>query len=104
MRDFVHVSDVARANVLALERVVEAGPDSFAAYNIGSGHPVSIAGVAEAVAATVGGVPPVTTGEFRPGDVRHIVASSQRAADDLGFVAQVGPEAGLADFATAPLR
>jgi dTDP-L-rhamnose 4-epimerase len=46
----------------------------------------------------------VTTGEFRPGDVRHIVASPRRAAQELGFTAVVEPETGLAQFATAPLR
>ena len=38
MRDFVHVADVARANVLALDAVVGRAPESFAAYNVCSGH------------------------------------------------------------------
>nr|MDQ6946310.1 NAD-dependent dehydratase [Actinomycetota bacterium] len=40
----------------------------------------------------------------RWGDVRHIVASSARAAEVLGFEAQVGFEEGLAEFARAPQR
>ena len=47
---------------------------------------------------------PRVTGEFRIGDVRHVVASPQRARDELGFTAQVRPEDGLARFATEPLR
>ncbi len=105
MRDFVHVSDVAAANVLAIERVTAQPADSFRAYNVCSGQPISIADVARRVAAGAGAdVAPVVTGEFRAGDVRHIVASPERARVELGFRAQVGPEAGLAEFATAPLR
>ena len=47
---------------------------------------------------------PEVTGQFRSGDVRHIVASPERAASELGFRARVMPEEGLAAFATAPLR
>jgi dTDP-L-rhamnose 4-epimerase len=47
---------------------------------------------------------PEVTGGFRAGDVRHVVASPQRAAEELGFVASVSPDEGLPDFATAPLR
>jgi len=105
MRDFVHVDDVARANVLALESVVaETGPH-FAAYNVCSGRPVSILDVATAVAEGTGrDVAPRVTGGFRPGDVRHVVASPDLAARELGFTAAVHPTDGLCAFATAPLR
>jgi dTDP-L-rhamnose 4-epimerase len=46
----------------------------------------------------------VVTGEYRLGDVRHIVASPEGAARDLGFRAQMPFAAGIAEFATAPLR
>ncbi len=102
MRDFVHVADVARANVLALHAVVGAAPGTATAYNVCSGRPVSIRDVARAVA--VGGLEPTVTGEFRLGDVRHIVASPERARVELAFSAAVGPDEGLARFATDPLR
>jgi dTDP-L-rhamnose 4-epimerase len=51
-----------------------------------------------------GGIEPVVTGEYRLGDVRHIVASPEGAARDLGFRAQTPFAAGMAEFATAPLR
>ncbi len=111
MRDFVHVDDVAVANALAVEQVVHRPADSFAAYNVCSGRPVSIADVARGVAygrsVADGGtavLEPVTTGEFRLGDVRHVVASPWHATSELGFTATVDPVAGLAAFATAPLR
>ena len=44
------------------------------------------------------------TGDYRAGDVRHVVASPELAASDLGFAAAVTPDQGIAEFATAPLR
>jgi dTDP-L-rhamnose 4-epimerase len=46
----------------------------------------------------------VITGQYRSGDVRHIVADPAHAAATLGFRARVDPDQGLRDFAFAPLR
>ncbi|GAY14614.1 NAD(P)-dependent oxidoreductase [Mycobacterium sp. shizuoka-1] len=100
MRDFVHVEDVAAANVAAMRW--EAG--GFLAANVCSGRPVSIMAVAARICAARGGPAPVVTGQYRSGDVRHIVADPALAADTLGFRAAIDPEEGLADFAFAPLR
>lgn len=103
MRDFVHVDDVARANLAALAAVGEAS--GLAAYNVASGTPVSIIDVARLVARGTGrDVEPVVTGAFRAGDVRHVVASPAKAQQELGFRASVTPDEGLPAFATAPLR
>jgi dTDP-L-rhamnose 4-epimerase len=105
-RDFVHVADVARANVLALEALstVDAAEAGLRPYNIASGRPHTVGEMAEALTAAFGGPPPVVTAEFRLGDVRHITASPDRARRDLGFVAAVGFEEGMKEFASAPLR
>ena len=104
-RDFVHVDDVARANVLAMEQVVAEPASRFAAYNVCSGRPVTILEVARQVGAgSASPLEPEVTGGFRPGDVRHVVASPELAARELGFTAAVAPDTGLAAFATAPLR
>jgi dTDP-L-rhamnose 4-epimerase len=103
MRDFVHVDDVARANVLALESVVAGRDGRFEAYNVCSGEPVSILDVARLVGAG-SGIEPEVTGGYRLGDVRHVVASPERARVELGFTAAVRPVEGLPAFATAPLR
>jgi len=126
-RDFVHVRDVARANLLALEAadraVTGAGPGADGArgtgtglsggaqaggarcFNVASGEPRTVGEMARALAAAFGGgLDPVVTGEYRLGDVRHIVASPALAAADLGFRAQIGFTAGMAEFARAPLR
>lgn len=105
MRDFVHVADVARANLLACDAVLGREPGSFTAYNVCSGAPVSILDVARLVTASdPRGIAPVVTGEYRLGDVRHVVASPDNAAADLGFRAEIQPAVGLRDFAAAPLR
>jgi dTDP-L-rhamnose 4-epimerase len=103
MRDFVHVVDVARANLLALESVSGSSPGRYDAYNVCSGEPVSILDVARLVGSGTG-IQPEVTGGYRLGDVRHVVASPERARAELGFTAAVRPGDGLPAFATAPLR
>ncbi|MEV0247316.1 NAD-dependent epimerase/dehydratase family protein [Nocardia sp. NPDC050712] len=100
MRDFVHVSDIAAANVAALE----SSRPGFLALNIASGQPISIAEVARIISAAHGGPAPLVTGDYRAGDVRHIVASPENARRLLDFHAAVTPAAGLTEFAMAPLR
>jgi dTDP-L-rhamnose 4-epimerase len=100
MRDFVHVDDVAAANVAAM--TVQ---DGFSAVNVCSGRPISILQVATALSdARDGSIAPQITGQYRSGDVRHIVADPARAAEVLGFRAAVDPREGLREFAFAPLR
>ena len=99
LRDFVHVGDVAAANVAALD----AGP-GFRAYNVASGRPTTVGAMAGALADAFGGPAPQVTGRFRLGDVRHVVAAPDRAAAELGFRAAVAPATGLREFASAPLR
>jgi dTDP-L-rhamnose 4-epimerase len=100
-RDFVHVRDVARANLLALTAPVEG------AFNVASGTPRTVLELARALADACHGPPaaaPQVTGEWRAGDVRHVVASPERAARELGFTAREDFAAGMAELATAPLR
>ncbi len=104
VRDFVHVHDVARANVLAIDAVAGRTAESWATYNVCSGTPVSILRVAELLADAAGGPRPEVTGDYRSGDVRHVVASPALAAAELGFTAQVSPDEGIPEFAEAPLR
>lgn len=100
MRDFVHVDDVAAANVAA----VEAEARGFDAFNVCSGRPISIREVAALLCEARGADAPAVTGQYRSGDVRHIVASPARAAELLGFEAAIAPREGLGEFAFAPLR
>ncbi|CAN5703528.1 NAD-dependent epimerase/dehydratase family protein [soil metagenome] len=99
-RDFVHVADVAAANVAALT-----APEPFVgALNVASGVVHTVGDLARTLAAAMDGPPPVTTGAYRLGDVRHVTASPERADHELGFRATVGFDDGMAEFATTPLR
>ncbi|MFI8201508.1 NAD-dependent epimerase/dehydratase family protein [Streptomyces sp. NPDC085937] len=99
-RDFVHVRDVASANVAALEADPPAG--ALTAYNTGSGTPHTVGEMAHALAEAHGGPSPVVTGEYRLGDVRHITADSARLRADLGWKPEITFEEGMREFATAP--
>ncbi|WP_149823997.1 NAD-dependent epimerase/dehydratase family protein [Streptomyces tailanensis] len=103
-RDFVHVRDVAGANLTALDDVDGLTEGRLRAYNVGSGEPHTVGEMAAALAASYGDQVPVVTGEFRLGDVRHITASSRRLRDELGWKPQVAFVEGMAEFAAAPLR
>ncbi|MFR9751456.1 NAD-dependent epimerase/dehydratase family protein [Nocardia sp. 004] len=99
-RDFVHVSDIAAANLAAVEQPLP----GFVPLNVCSGQPITIGEVATVLADACHGPAPLITGDYRPGDVRHIVASPDAARRLLGFSAEIDPREGLADFAFAPLR
>ncbi len=101
-RDFVHVRDVATANVTALE--ASSADGALTAYNTGSGEPHTVGEMARALAAAYGGPEPVVTGEYRLGDVRHITADSSRLRAELGWKAKVGFGEGMREFAGAELR
>lgn len=103
-RDFVHVRDVAAANALALSGAREIPEGALRAFNVGSGEPRTVGELAAELARACGGPAPVTTGEYRLGDVRHITASSLRLRDELGWKPEVRFAEGVAEFATAPLR
>jgi dTDP-L-rhamnose 4-epimerase len=100
MRDFIHVRDVARANVLALTSGVSG------AFNISTGEPHSVGDLATALveAAPGNSKDPVTSGRYRLGDVRHVFASPDRARRELGFTAEISFEDGMRAFAHEPLR
>jgi len=95
-RDFVHVSDVARACRLALESDGASGR----AINVGSGVSVSIVEVAHAMAKAldVDDLPPEITGQFRVGDIRHCFADITLARELLGYAPRVTLEQGLVEL------
>ncbi|MGH8986366.1 MAG: NAD-dependent epimerase/dehydratase family protein [Acidimicrobiia bacterium] len=95
-RDFVHVRDVARANVLALT----AREPVPGALNVASGRPRSVLDMADALASAFGDAPPpVVTGGYRVGDVRHVVGDPTAARDRVGFVAEVDFADGMRELA-----
>ncbi len=101
-RDFVHVSDVARANVQALFTSLR----TPAICNVGSGHPCTVLEMAAALTTAFGecAPEPVVVGGYRLGDVRHVFASVRQARELLGFSAAIPPDLGFTRFADDALR
>jgi dTDP-L-rhamnose 4-epimerase len=100
-RDFVHVRDVAQANVLALF-----ADDAAGTFNVASGSPRTVGELAETLAHAFGPVNPRprVTGRYRLGDVRHVFASTERIDRALGFRATIPFAVGVAELARTPLR
>ena len=96
-RDFVHVSDVARAFVLALYRPEAVG----GVFNIGSGERRTVEEVATLQAASMGrpDLTPEITHRTRAGDIRHNVPDLTRARTRLGYAATTDFGEGLAELA-----
>jgi dTDP-L-rhamnose 4-epimerase len=90
-RDFVHVSDVCQACLLAMTSEAANGQ----VFNVGSGQPLSLLEVAQTVAAQFGGASPVITGQYRLGDIRHCYADLSRSRQLLGYSPQVPFEVGI---------
>jgi nucleoside-diphosphate-sugar epimerase len=92
--DFVHVSDVARANLLAMEATA-----TDAAYNVGTGTRTTIRELVDELLAITGSdlEPEYLAGEHM--FVTHRVGSTEAAERDLGFRAEIGWREGLRMFA-----
>jgi dTDP-L-rhamnose 4-epimerase len=94
-RDFTHVHDIARANVLALtsDRV------NGQALNVGTGRPTTVLGLAEALVRLLDrDVEPRVMHQFRAGDTRHCIADTTRMRELTGFVSAVTLDEGLTDL------
>jgi dTDP-L-rhamnose 4-epimerase len=111
-RDFVHVDDVASANVAALEHLSRNGSGSHSGtaqdcvrtYNVGSGVQHTILDLAVALCDAMAGGPPEVTGAYRLGDVRHVTADTARIRADLDWAPSVPFTRGMEAMATAALR
>lgn len=96
-RDFVHVSDVAKACLLALETKQGVGE----VYNVGSGQSRSILSVANDLASVMGvsQITPQIAGKYRMGDIRHCFADIGKSQAGLGFAPHVDFRDGLEELA-----
>lgn len=81
LRDFVYVKDIAKANLLALEK-----SDVEGCYNVGSGRPASIKELSEVLPQIMGSkIEPEIRNEYRVGDTRSDFADISKIQRDLGF-------------------
>jgi UDP-arabinose 4-epimerase len=83
VRDYIHVTDLARAHVLALQ-ALEKGL-THRAFNLGNGQGYSVREVIASVERVTGRPVPVRYGERRPGDPARLISNSTRAARELGW-------------------
>lgn len=94
-RDFVHVKDIARANLAALEHTNA----DYEAINVGSGRAISILELAKSLLTTHGSdAKPVIANQFRAGDIRHCYADIEKAKKLLNYHPQVELQEGLAEL------
>jgi UDP-glucose 4-epimerase len=83
IRDYIHVEDLARAHLLALDAIT---PGSHRVYNLGNGTGFSVREVVETARAVTGRSIPAVEGGRRAGDPAVLVASSDRIKAELGWV------------------
>ena len=83
IRDYIHVSDLADAHVLATQRLLGGGRGG--AFNLGTGHGYSVKQVLDAIAAETGVSLEAAPGARRRGDPPTLVADAALAKAALGF-------------------
>ncbi|MHB1460470.1 MAG: UDP-glucose 4-epimerase GalE [Armatimonadota bacterium] len=88
IRDYVHVTDLADAHMLAYERLTSG--EGTTRYNLGNGAGISVREIIDTVAQVSGKEVPVVEAERRAGDPARLVASSAKAQSELGWVPQYG--------------
>jgi dTDP-L-rhamnose 4-epimerase len=94
-RDFVHVSDVVRANILALRNRASDGQ----VYNVGTGSPTTVLDVVKLIAEQLGASKSADiVGQYRAGDIRHCFADVSRIRAELGYQPLVNLEQGIEDL------
>ncbi len=95
-RDFVHVSDVVRANLAAAAAAEDA---CHQPYNVATGRSITVLELAGLMAAGLGRrVELRPSGEFRAGDIRHCIGDASRARAHLGWQAERRVEDGIAEL------
>lgn len=94
-RDFVHVSDIVQANLLALE--TDAG--DYQAINVGTGVATSVRRVSHLLAQGLNlDIEPEIVAKYREGDIRHCVADISKAKALLGYEPRVTLERGIPEL------
>lgn len=94
-RDFIHVSDIVQANLLALEKDTA----DYQSINVGTGRATSVRQVAKLLTEGLGkDLQPEVVGKYREGDIRHCFADISRARKLLGYEPKVSLEQGIPEL------
>ena len=83
IRDYIHISDLAKAHLVALEKVFSTKVDEV--YNVGSGTGYSVTEMINQIAESIGKAITPTLSPRRPGDTAHLIASIAKIERDLGW-------------------
>lgn len=83
IRDYIHISDLAKAHLVALEKVFAANVDEV--YNVGSGTGYSVTEMINQIAESIGKAITPTLSPRRPGDTAQLIASITKIERDLGW-------------------
>ena len=95
-RDFVHISDIVRANLAAAAADESA---CYEPYNVGTGRTTTILELARMIADELGRTVEIAPcGEFRAGDIRHCLVDASRARARLGWAAERRLEDGIREL------
>jgi dTDP-L-rhamnose 4-epimerase len=93
-RDFIHVDDIVKANILAMEKK-EA---DFEVFNVGSGKPITVLEIAQILIKKINpsaAIKPDINKQFREGDIRHCFADITKIKKVLGFKPSINFEDGI---------
>ncbi|MDD5417751.1 MAG: GDP-mannose 4,6-dehydratase [Candidatus Nanoarchaeia archaeon] len=94
-RDFIHVKDIARANIMAMENKSA----DYGYFNVGTGNKKSILDIAEILINLYSReLKPEVTGQFRPGDIRHCYADITKIKEKIGFEPEHTFEKGMKEL------
>lgn len=94
-RDFIYVKDIVDANIAAMN----SNSANYESFNVGSGNPQTIKGIAETLAGMYGkGIKPEVTLKFRKGDVRHCFADMSKISSKLGWKPKFTFEDGMKEL------
>jgi len=94
-RDFISVHDIVQANMLSMDQRAA----DYQVFNVGTGRPISIKGVAQILAKVYGSeIQPKVTNKYRKGDVRHCYADISKIQSKLDFKPKVNYEQGIKEF------
>ncbi|HYD50198.1 MAG TPA: NAD-dependent epimerase/dehydratase family protein [Terriglobales bacterium] len=94
-RDFVHVTDIVQANLLALTK----DEANFEVFNVGTGRPTSVGQIARLLAQKMGvDIQPQFEKKFREGDIRHCYGDISKIRTKLGYQPKVKLEDGIEEL------
>ena len=91
VRDYIHVVDLAKGHILALEKLNKEGKGLYI-YNLGTGHGVSVLELVNTFKRVNNIDVPYKIAPRRPGDIAECYADSSKAVEELGFKAEKNVE------------